>query len=316
MAAGHSFGVGGVPGCYCPLCLALGRVGRTILDRERSAGFRTHWLDRVRVFASEVQDAAAQDQTSLQPAPVLPAPPGGAATFTPVERESQVNNLVRDTPKEPEGLSTDPKPEREEKPSPRKAEERRKDRERSKERRSKKEKKRARSSSTPRPSGSRRKRSRGEKESSISPAKERKKREKRSPESSPARPKASAKKFSPAKEEPESEVSGSRKEEKKKEEAAGEKKEAAALPPIVRRGPPGVEVKKKPKPPEYPPRGYRAPERERDSHRDRGNAGWYRHNNNWYPRSEKNRGVKKKERLREIRDAGGLEQWHATKSSR
>ena len=80
----HSFGQGGAERCPCPLCLALGRIGESILSPERSGAFRAFWLQRVRVFSAEVLDAAALD-LGVPSAPAAAPParelaPSGAAT--------------------------------------------------------------------------------------------------------------------------------------------------------------------------------------------------------------------------------------------
>ena len=316
--ASHSLGRGGAELCKCPLCLSLGRIGQVILNSERTQRFRSEWLQRVRLFEIELLDAAAVDLE--QAASPLAAPPAREET----PKESRKVPEVESTPlRERKGKDRSAHQERRARSEDSRGKKKEKDshkKDRKSEphhQKSRKEKKKDHKSDEPErllsktPLRSPRKEKK-RKERSQSPVGEKTKRSRRREGESEA---ASGSRFVPVKKELTPSPSRSPAGRGQRARASGSLKSSSTSPVPP---PPEATPKRVPAPPSYPPPGdhrFREEGPNRESYVPSGK--WVqRRDGHYYLEKEKNKGVKKKDRQREIRTAGGLAEWHATKDQR
>ena len=313
--AGHSFGVGGLPACYCPLCLSLGRIGTTILDKARSPEFRSFWLDKVRLFTVQVQDAAAVDTP-------LAAPPAGGIGATPKATEGEEAKEKtpergvrhREETKEPEPATEEEDQKKEKKSKAKKEEKPGRERQR-----------RRRADQSPVLDKSPSPSSKGkEKKSRDTPTEREEKRRKR--EDTPIEREGKSPKHSnsggqssgsrPAiavKTEPSSSVEKKRRKKERRGEERSLPRSSKKRSPSPEEDYPELGAKSKPRPPSYPPPRHQGGRHHSWRARDEPAKKWSI--KEYYSWSD-SKGKKKRERREEINQAGGLEAWHASKSER
>ena len=288
--------------CSCVVCLSLIRLGRTLTSSDVSSRFKQIWTEKLQLLAIEAQDASVLDFTGSSPPQGDPAAPGTGITPGKGAKEDRKARKGEHHSKE----------ERKDR-SPRKKEKKRRETEREEEPaashrgyspvsdKPKKEKHRKRSKdSRSRSRGRDRKRvSRGaeeprpEEKREETPDREERERE------TPKEPAVAVKEELDSEEEEEEES-----EEEEQEENFRAPTPLAALGPRPPPGPPGAcHI---PRPPAIP--AWDRPPLQRwqapfpvASDRPRS------------PKRRREKGAKKKRRQRDIKRAGGLAAWHASK---
>ena len=332
--AGHSFGPGVALPCTCPTCLSLLRLGETLLSPDRSAIFKEEWLQRLRNFVSDLQDCAAVDKKGPEVSSASPAPPGEAGTEDCEIRGKSIPSGIE--PPVVEGGKEEEKVEEscrkaEESPEVKYKEKKKvKDKDRDREPKRSKEK---RESAKEKKDKKKKKSKPEEPLRSITPLLSREyspgtRESRRKEEVEPTGPSSSSRVPIPVERKPSKSLSPiprkssrSRREKRSRSPTplSRREKRSSSPPPLSRPSLPRASQPISPKsrlgtPPQFShhKRDYRE-EYTRDSAWDREDYAFFDQHGNWL--YGKNRGWKKALRLQEIRRAGGLEAWHASKGS-